>query len=133
MRRVARMGLRAILALAVGQCLGLRAQQIQGSFTGTVRDQSGALLPGVRVTALEVQTGSSRSSVSSEDGSYTIPLLQNRVRNESPHGVVRLIHVSLQMQSHSDTRNDLMQVRHFTDLKSPLISITSTTLCREPD
>ncbi len=75
MRCVARVGLSTVLALGVGQYLGLRAQQVQGSFTGTVRDQSGALVPGVRVTALEVQTGSSRTTVSSEDGSYTIPLL----------------------------------------------------------
>ena len=75
MRCIARVGLNVILALGVGQYLGLRAQQAQGSFTGTVRDQSGALIPGVRVTALEVQTGGSRSTVSSEDGSYAIPLL----------------------------------------------------------
>ena len=75
MRCAARVGLSAILALAVGHYLGSRAQQVQGSFTGTVRDQSGALVPGVRVTALEVQTGGSRSAVSSADGSYTIPLL----------------------------------------------------------
>jgi hypothetical protein len=67
--------LNVILALGVGQYLGLRAQQVQGSFTGTVRDQSGALIPGVRVTAFEVQTGGGRSTVSSEDGSYAIPLL----------------------------------------------------------
>ena len=51
MRRVAQGGLCAILALLVGQYVGLRAQQVQGSFTGTVRDQSGALIPGVTVTA----------------------------------------------------------------------------------
>ena len=75
MRRVAQWGLCAILALLVGQYVGLRAQQVQGSFTGTVRDQSGALIPGVAVTAKEIDTGLARSSVTQEDGSYTIPLL----------------------------------------------------------
>ena len=75
MRRVAQGGLCAILALLVGQYVGLRAQQVQGSFTGTVRDQSGALIPGVAVTAKEIDTGLARSSVTQEDGSYTIPLL----------------------------------------------------------
>jgi len=75
MRRVAQGGLCAILALLVGQFVGLRAQQVQGSFTGTVRDQSGALIPGVAVTAKEIDTGLARSSVTQEDGSYTIPLL----------------------------------------------------------
>ncbi|MGA2876975.1 MAG: carboxypeptidase-like regulatory domain-containing protein, partial [Nitrososphaerales archaeon] len=64
-----------ILGVLVGQYFGLRAQQVQGSFSGTVRDQSGALIPGVTVTALEVDTGLTRSSVTPEDGSYTIPLL----------------------------------------------------------
>jgi outer membrane receptor protein involved in Fe transport len=71
-------GLSFILALAVGQYLGLRAQQVQGSFTGTVRDQSGAIIPGVSVTALQVDTGASRSTLTSEDGSYMIPLLLPR-------------------------------------------------------
>src|ERR1019366_8428609 len=59
----------------VGQYVGLRAQQVQGNFTGTVRDQLGALIPGVAVTAKEIDTGLARSSVTQEDGSYTIPLL----------------------------------------------------------
>ena len=64
------------MALCVSQSLGMRAQQVQGSFTGTVTDQSGALVPGVTVTAMEVDTGASRSTVTLQDGSYTIPLLQ---------------------------------------------------------
>src|ERR1017187_5239454 len=75
MRRVAQGGLCTILALLVGQYVGLRAQQVQGSFTGTVRDQSGALIPGVTVTALEFDTGLTRSSLTQEDASYTIPRL----------------------------------------------------------
>ena len=75
MGRVAQGGLCAILALLVGQYVGLRAQQVQGTFIGTVRDQSGALIPGVKVTAMEFDTGLSRSSITQEDGTYTIPLL----------------------------------------------------------
>ena len=76
MRRVEQVVLLCILGLLMGQFLGLRAQQIEGSFTGTVRDQSGALIPGVTVTASEVNSGASRSTVTLEDGSFTIPLLQ---------------------------------------------------------
>ncbi|HTS56878.1 MAG TPA: carboxypeptidase-like regulatory domain-containing protein, partial [Terriglobales bacterium] len=75
MRRVVQGGLCAILALSVGQNVDLRAQQVQGSFTGTVRDQSGALIPGVTVTAVDSDTGMTRSSLTQGDGSYTIPLL----------------------------------------------------------
>ena len=50
-------------------------QQVQGSITGTVTDQSGAVVPGVRITAMEVDKGLSRSAVTGEAGSYIIPLL----------------------------------------------------------
>jgi hypothetical protein len=76
MRLMLRVFLGALVALCVGQSLGLRAQQVQGSFTGTVTDQSGALIPGVKVTAEEVNTGATRSTTTLPDGSYIIPLLQ---------------------------------------------------------
>jgi hypothetical protein len=75
MPRVAQGFFCAILALLVGQYVGLRAQQVQGGFTGTVTDPSGALIPGVAVTAMKVDAGLTRSSITQEDGSYTIPLL----------------------------------------------------------
>ena len=69
----------AWLACAVVLCLSgsvnLRAQQVQGSITGTLTDPSGAVIPGVTVTALEVDKGLTRTAVSLEDGSYEIPLL----------------------------------------------------------
>jgi hypothetical protein len=75
MRLIIRVSLSALVALFVSANLGLRAQQVQGSFTGTVTDQTGALIPNVTVTAMEVDTGASRSTVTLQDGSYTIPLL----------------------------------------------------------
>src|SRR4029077_6058 len=42
---------------------------------GTVRDQTGAVLPGVEVTATQTDTGISRSTVSDESGSYILPNL----------------------------------------------------------
>jgi carboxypeptidase family protein len=43
--------------------------------SGTVRDQSGALLPGVEVRVTQVETGAMRSALTNETGSYTIPNL----------------------------------------------------------
>jgi Carboxypeptidase regulatory-like domain len=53
----------------------LWAQQAQGSITGVVTDASGLNVPGAKVTALDNQTGFSRSAETLKDGSYTIPLL----------------------------------------------------------
>ncbi len=43
--------------------------------SGTVKDQSGAVLPGVEVTAMHVETGISRNTVTNETGSYVLPNL----------------------------------------------------------
>jgi Carboxypeptidase regulatory-like domain len=47
-----------------------------GSIGGTVADPSGALVPGVRITATEVGTNLSRSAISDEQGRFVIPSLR---------------------------------------------------------
>src|SRR5947208_5077640 len=49
--------------------------QSTAQISGIVTDQSGAVLPGVDVTATETQTGLTRSVVSNETGSYVLPNL----------------------------------------------------------
>jgi hypothetical protein len=51
------------------------AQTPTATITGQVRDASGAAIPGVRVSAKNVQTNIEREAVTSENGDYTIPLL----------------------------------------------------------
>jgi hypothetical protein len=48
------------------------AQEITGTITGTARDETGAALPGVTVTARNPQTNLSREVVTAEDGGYSI-------------------------------------------------------------
>src|SRR5437868_15471902 len=43
--------------------------------SGTVKDSSGAVLPGVDVTATQTDTGLKRNATTDTDGSYTIPNL----------------------------------------------------------
>jgi hypothetical protein len=66
--------LRLILFLSVGS-VAAWGQTFQGSFTGTVTDPSGAVVPGALVTITEKDKGFSRSGTTSNDGSYEIPLL----------------------------------------------------------
>ena len=49
--------------------------QATAQISGTVRDQSGAVLPGVEVTATQTETGIARSVVTNETGSYALPNL----------------------------------------------------------
>src|SRR6266700_2718854 len=47
--------------------------QATGQISGNVRDQSGAVLPGVEVTATQTNTGISRSTITNETGGYLMP------------------------------------------------------------
>jgi hypothetical protein len=49
--------------------------QATAQISGTVRDQSGAVLPGVEVTATQTETGISRTAITNETGSYIVPNL----------------------------------------------------------
>ena len=69
---------RAIAALFVlGTALPALAQSqaINGSIEGTVKDSSGAALPGVTVTITNTDTGAKRLVVSGGEGTYRAPLL----------------------------------------------------------
>jgi len=46
--------------------------QATAQINGTVKDQTGALLPGVQVTATQTATGLARSAVTNEVGLYTL-------------------------------------------------------------
>jgi Carboxypeptidase regulatory-like domain len=72
--RIARQALGLVLALA-GASGAVRAQTFQGSFTGTVTDPSGAVVPGATVTVLEQEKGFTWRTATGPDGTYTVPLL----------------------------------------------------------
>ncbi|PYS46470.1 MAG: hypothetical protein DMG13_29880, partial [Acidobacteria bacterium] len=55
-------------------CITVWAQST-AQVSGTVKDQTGAVLPGVEVTATQTDTGLKRSVVTEETGSYILPNL----------------------------------------------------------
>src|SRR6266513_2465975 len=71
---------RTIITLSIGllgfavSC-GIALAQGTAQISGTVKDQSGAVLPGVEITATQTETGISRNTVSNETGSYVLPNL----------------------------------------------------------
>src|SRR6185295_490298 len=73
MRQVARSFSLAILLL-VSAAVSARAQAT-GNIAGTIHDESGAVLPGVAITATHTDTGVTRTTVSNETGSYSLPNL----------------------------------------------------------
>jgi len=55
---------------------GLQAQLTTGTISGSVRDSSGAIIPGAEVTVTQVETAGVRSAVTDDQGRYRVPLLQ---------------------------------------------------------
>src|SRR5207248_2956917 len=49
--------------------------QATAQISGTVRDPSGAVLPGVEIRATQTETGVARTTVTNETGSYALPNL----------------------------------------------------------
>jgi carboxypeptidase family protein len=54
-------------------------QTDSGHITGTVKDQNGAIVPGVTITARNDRTGDERTAVANADGTYTIAALKASV------------------------------------------------------
>lgn len=63
------------LMLLVLTVMALCAQDPRGAIAGTVTDTTNAVIPGVTVRAVNLETGVSASAVSNAAGSYTIPFL----------------------------------------------------------
>src|SRR2546428_12442119 len=66
------MGILGVIALAGGLVFG---QSFSAAITGVVRDATGAVLPGVSVTARHTDSGLTRTVLSSETGDYRMPSL----------------------------------------------------------
>jgi hypothetical protein len=65
------------VALCLALCaVSALAQSERGTITGTVRDASGAVVPGAKVLLTNTQTGVSFNAPSNADGDYTVPQLQ---------------------------------------------------------
>jgi len=57
-----------------------------GTITGTVKDATGAVVPGVTITATNINTGVKRSAVTDGSGAYVLPALQiGRYKIEAAH------------------------------------------------
>lgn len=57
-------------------CIPVFGQRTAASISGVVRDPSGAVVPGARVTAIQVSTGAHTAAQSNANGFYVIPNLQ---------------------------------------------------------
>src|SRR5688572_32731624 len=66
--------MKRILFIIAVSCASLFAQAT-AQISGTVRDQTGAVLPGVEITATQTETGIVRNTVTNETGTFVLPNL----------------------------------------------------------
>ncbi|HEY3973555.1 MAG TPA: carboxypeptidase-like regulatory domain-containing protein [Candidatus Sulfotelmatobacter sp.] len=65
----------SLVVLGSPLCSPLLHGQATGSFSGTVTDNSGAVVPGAKVTVTAQSTNVSREAMSDDSGHYLVPLL----------------------------------------------------------
>ena len=99
----------ALFALLVACCAGVYAQAVTGTVLGTVEDSSGAVIPNVKVTLTEVQTGISHTTQTNGSGNYTFPDLPEgnySVTVEAP-GFKREVKENIRVDVNTNARVDV--------------------------
>jgi hypothetical protein len=115
----------------------LHAQTFRGTILGTVTDSSGGAVPGATVTIKNLDTGLTRTVVTSEDGSYSAPELP--IGNYSvtveksgfKEGVVTGIKVEVSSERRADITlqpGELAQKVEVQGEALPMVESTSNTL-----
>src|SRR5215475_13632924 len=66
--------MRILAGIGLLFCCGLFAQEVV-QISGTVTDQTGAVIPDVQITVTQTDTGASRSAITDGSGFYAIPNL----------------------------------------------------------
>ena len=72
-----------LLALTLGIPQAYWAQETSAGINGTIRDPSGAVIPGAQITLRNVDTGVQRSTVSNDSGTYVLADIQSGKYNLS--------------------------------------------------
>src|SRR5205809_1667912 len=105
------------IVIFILSCASLLAQAT-AQISGTVRDQTGAVLPGVEVTATQTETGVPRTSVTNETGSYVmanLPLGPYRLEAALP-GFRSFVQTGIVLQVNSSpVINVTLQVGQITE------------------
>ncbi len=125
-----------VLLLILTLTAGLHGQTYQGTIEGTVKDQSGAVVPGAMVLVTDVAKGVSRQIKTNSVGDYTAPNLEPgvyRISAEAP-GFKKLIKDKIQLEVARNIRIDFdlapgseSQTIAVTE-EAPVVDLTTSTL-----
>jgi hypothetical protein len=129
----------AVVALALLAWLSPRpasAQAVSGTILGTVRDSSGAAMPGASVTLTNTATGLSRTVVTDPNGEYTAPLLPTGTYNVMAEmsGFKKMslsnVHLGVDQKVKTDLKLEVGQMSEAVTIQAetPLIQSSSSEL-----
>ena len=127
----------AMMALCLaGSTAQLYAQQPTASITGTVRDSSGAPVPGVAIIVTNPATGQSRSTVTDSAGQYAallLPVGQYEVRAEKAGFTAEVragITLVVGQQAVVDLRLEVGNIRQAVTVtgEAPLVNTTAASV-----
>jgi hypothetical protein len=124
-----------LMAVFLLFCGSLWAQEFRGTITGRVADPQGAVIPGAKVTAIQLATGAKSESTASSEGQYTIPFLapgQYKVEAQAA-GFKQYVREGLQVSAGERVGLDIsLEVGALTEVisvtaEAPLLETTSAT------
>src|SRR6266571_6569797 len=129
----------AVVALALVAWLSPRpasAQAVTGTILGTVRDSSGAAMPGATITLANTATGLTRTVVTDPNGEYTAPLLPTGTYTVTAEmsGFKKTslsnVHLSVDQKVRTDFKLELGQMTEAVTIQAetPLIQANSSEL-----
>jgi hypothetical protein len=125
-----------VTVFAVACEAGIRAQDISASIHGTVTDESGGIVSGAKVTAINTDTGFQRGTVSSSQGAYVLvelPVGRYRVEAEAQgfkkyvqEGISLDVNQQATVAVHLAVGTATQEIQVTSD--APMIESTSTNL-----
>ncbi|MHB1022948.1 MAG: carboxypeptidase-like regulatory domain-containing protein [Acidobacteriaceae bacterium] len=103
-----------LMLLVLGSVVGLASAQIfRSTVTGRVTDETGAVIPNVKVTLTNTDNGAVSTTMSGAQGYYTAPSLlpgPYKITAEAP-GFKKYVHVGINLQTQQNaTENIVLQV-----------------------
>src|SRR3981081_1116172 len=120
-----------ILILVLTLPIGIASAQTFGEITGEVRDPSGAVVPRAAVAVTNTATNVSRSTVTNNEGIYSVPALdpgiyQVKVESEGFQPTVRSnVELQVQQTARVDFALAVGQTAQTVDRRAPGLAVTA--------
>ncbi len=112
------------------------AQSVTGTILGTIKDSSGAVVPGATVVLVNTGTGANRTAITNAQGEYTAPNLPTGTYSVSAEmsGFKKVtlanVHVGVDQRVRADMKLDLGEMTEAVEIQAetPLVQTASSDL-----